>query len=223
MELNLSWLKDKQKFIAGFFISTNNDACKFLRRLNQEQTFSEKMKYRGQDIICSQQIAENFNEHFSSVFIEDNSEIVLPQTAQPEIFLDDITLNEKNMPDETSQIKSGANSYDQLTPSLLKASAPYVINNILYIFSCIINACQFPKVRKNIHVRPHHKNGSKTEIKNYRAIAMLCAISIVFDRIVYKQIKKKFERKLCTAQQGFRQKLSTLTNRYYILITYIKL
>ena len=66
----------------------------------------------------SQQIAESFNKHFSSVFIEDNSEIVAPETAQPEIFLDDITFNAKNVLDEISQIKSGANSYDQIKQSL---------------------------------------------------------------------------------------------------------
>ena len=225
MELNLFLPKDKQNFFEGFCISTNNDAYKFLRRLNQEQTFPEKMKYRGQDIMGSLQKAESFNEHFSSVFIEDNSDIVVPETAQPEIFLDDITFNAKSVLDEISQTKCGANSYDQITPSLLKASAPYVINSILYIFSCIINACQFPKVWKNTHVRPHHKNDSKMEIKNYIPIAMLCAISIVFERIVYKQIKKTFERKLCTAQHGFRQKHSTVTqpNCYYIVITFIKL
>ena len=211
VELNFYLLKDKQNFIEGFCITTNNDAYKFLRRLNQEQTFPEKMKYKGQDIMGSQQIAERFNEHFSSLFIENNSDTFVPETAQPEIFLDDITFNAKDVIDEISQIKSGANSYDQITPSLLKASAPYVMNSILYIFSCIIKACQFPKVCKNIHVRPHHKNGSKTEIKNCRPIAMLCAISIVFERIVYKQIKKTFERKLCTAQHGFRQKHSTVT------------
>ena len=83
------------------------------------------MKYRGQDIMGSQQIAESFNEHFFSVFIEDNSETVVPETAQPEIFLDDITFNAKDVLDEISQIKSGANSYDQITPSLLKASARF--------------------------------------------------------------------------------------------------
>ena len=163
------------------------------------------MKHRGQDIIGSQQIAESLNEHFSSVFIEDNSDNVVPETAQQEIFLDDVTFNAKNVLDEISQFKFGANSYDQITPSLLKASAPFVINSILYIFSCNINACQFPKVWKNIHVRPHHKSGSKMEIKNYRP--MLCAVSIVFERTVYKQIKKTFERKLCAAQHGFRQNI----------------
>ena len=129
MELNLSFLKDKQNFIEGFCVSTNNDAYKFLRRLNQEQTFPEKMKYRGQDLKGSQQIAESFNEHFSSVFIEDKSHIVVPETAQPEIFLDDITFNAKDVLDEISQIKSGANFYDQITPSLPSASALLTLAN----------------------------------------------------------------------------------------------
>ena len=165
----------------------------------------------------SQQISESFNEHFSSLIIKDSSDIVVPETAQPEIFLDDITFNANDVLDEISQNKSGANSYDQITPSLLKTSAPYVINSILYIFSCIINACQFAKVWKNIHVCPHHKNGSKTEIKNYRPIAMLCAISIVFERTVYKQIKKTFEKKLCTAQHGCTQLLPFFDNLYQAL------
>ena len=59
VESNLFLLKDKQNSIEGFCISTNNDAYKFLRRLKQEQTFPEKMKYRGQDIMISQQIAES--------------------------------------------------------------------------------------------------------------------------------------------------------------------
>ena len=186
VELNLSLLKDKQNFSKGFCISTNNNSYKLLR-INQEQTFPEKMKYRGQDIKSSQQIAESFIGHFSSVFIVNKACIVVPATAQPKMFLDDITFNTIDVLEEISQIKFGAISYDQITPSLLKTSAPYVINSILYIFSCIINACQFPKVWKYIHVRLHHKNGSKMEIKNYRPIAMLCAISIVFERIVYKQ------------------------------------
>ena len=70
VELNLSLVKDKQFFIQGFCITTNNDAYKFMRRLNQEQTFPEKMKYRGQDIMGSQQIAESFTKHFSSVLIK---------------------------------------------------------------------------------------------------------------------------------------------------------
>ena len=61
VELNLSLVKCKQNFIEGFCISTNNDAYKFLK-LNQEQFFLEKKKYRSQDIKGPQQFAESFNE-----------------------------------------------------------------------------------------------------------------------------------------------------------------
>ena len=39
--IEFTLLKDKQNFIEGFCISTNNDAYKFLRTLNQEQTLPE--------------------------------------------------------------------------------------------------------------------------------------------------------------------------------------
>ena len=60
------------------------------------------MKYRGQDIKGSQQIVERFNKHFCSVFSEDNSDIVVPETAQPEISLDDITFNAKDVLEKIS-------------------------------------------------------------------------------------------------------------------------
>ena len=58
------------------------------------------MKYRSQDIKGSQQIAEIFNAQISSVSIEDNSDIVVTGTAQPGIFLDDITINAKDVLEE---------------------------------------------------------------------------------------------------------------------------
>ena len=102
----------------------------------------------------------------------------MPETAQPEIFPDDIAFNAKFVLEDISQIKYGAKSYDQITQSLPKTSAPYVINSILFMFSCIINACQFLKVWKNVQVRPHHKNGSKMDITNYRTICEQSSVEI---------------------------------------------
>ena len=42
MELNLSLPKDKQSFIDGFCNSTNNDAYKFLRKLNKNKLSPRK-------------------------------------------------------------------------------------------------------------------------------------------------------------------------------------
>ena len=77
------------------------------------------MKYKDRDVKGSQQIAQYFNN---------------------------INFNVKAFEEKISQIKPGANSCDQITSSLLRASAPHVINDILYILGCIINGDQFPKV-----------------------------------------------------------------------------
>ena len=106
----------------------------------------------------------------------------MPETAKPEIFLEDITINAKGVL-EISQIKYGANSYDQITPSLLKASAPYVVATLLTL-------ANFPKSGKTYTCVFITKNGSKTENKNYRPIAMFCAITKIFETPVYKQIKR---------------------------------
>ena len=58
------------------------------------------MKYRGQDIKGSQQFVEFFNEHFSSVVIEDNSNAVVPETAPREIFRDDIIFKARDVLEE---------------------------------------------------------------------------------------------------------------------------
>ena len=78
----------------------------------------------------SKLIVECFSEHFSSVFIDDNSKNLVPETTQRDIFLDDLTFDARDVLEEFYQIKSVANSFDQITPSLIKASASYVMDSI---------------------------------------------------------------------------------------------
>ena len=59
-----------------------------------------------------------------------------------------------------------------------------MLNHILFIFSCSINKRQFPDIWKKVHVRPHFKSGSKLDIKNYRSIAMLTFLYLVFEKYV---------------------------------------
>ena len=72
-----------------------------------------------------------------------------------------------------------------------------------------------------MHVRPHFKRCSKLDIKNYRPIAMLSSLSLLFERTVYKQFS---QQKLCVEQHGFRKNHLTITqlllycNRLYELL-----
>ena len=74
-----------------------------------------------------------------------------------------------------------------------------------------------------MHVRPNLNSGSKIDIKNYRPTAMLSSLSLLFERIVYKQFSIFLQKKLCVEQHGFRKNHSTITqlllycNRLYEL------
>ena len=77
---------------------------------------------------------------------------------------------------------------------------------------------------EKVHVRPHFKSGSKLDIKNYRPIATLSSLSLLFERMVYKQFSIFLQQKLCVEQHGFRKNRSTITqllvycNRLYELL-----
>ena len=62
---------------------------------------------------------------------------------------------------------------------------------------------------EKVHVRPHFKSGSKLDIKNYRPIAMITFLYLVFEKYVYKYIKQLIQKQLCNEQHGFR--ISQLT------------
>lgn len=64
---------------------------------------------------------------------------------------------------------------------------------------------------------PVFKKGSKQDVKNYRGIAALCAISKLFEVIVLDYFRHNFSHVISEYQHGFIPKRSTNTN----LITYV--
>ena len=168
------------------------------------------MVYMEKDVFGYKSIAENFNNYFASVFVQDDSEVVIPFNQIPEIFLDDIQCKTV-LSEEIKYIRSGANSFDGISHKFLKSASPYISNQLLFIFSCCVSKCGFPSLWKKLRVRPHFKRGSKLDIKNYRLIAMLSSLSLLFERMVYKQFSIFLQQKLCVEQHGFRKNHSTLT------------
>ena len=53
----------------------------------------------------------------------------------------------------------------------------------------------------------HFKNGSKSELGNYRPISMLSAVARVFERLIYEQLSEYFQENnfLIKYQSGFRK------------------
>ena len=64
---------------------------------------------------------------------------------------------------------------------------------------------------KKAKIIPIHKAGGKDRVSNYRPISILCAVSKVYEKLLYIRLEKFFSSyKIITKQQfGFRQGYST--------------
>ena len=195
-----------------------------MRQITKQPALPEKMLYMEKEVFGYKSIAECFNNYFASVFVQDDSELVIPFNQSSELFLDNIQFSKAALSEEIKYIRSGANFFDEISPKFLKSAFPYISNQLLFIFSCCVSKCEYPSLWKIVHVRPHFESRSKLDIKNYRPIAMLSSLSLLFERMMYKQFSIFLQQKLCVEQHGFRKNHSTITqlllygNRLYELL-----
>jgi hypothetical protein len=59
---------------------------------------------------------------------------------------------------------------------------------LLHILNASISSGIFPEVWKSARVIPIHKKGDKTDIGNYRPIAILSPLSKVLEKIIQKEL-----------------------------------
>jgi hypothetical protein len=78
--------------------------------------------------------------------------------------------------------------YDKISTRILKASTPYVLSPLTYIFNKIQSTGIFPDRLKFLEVKPLYKKGDKTDFFNYRPISLL----ISFSKIIKKLFTKDF-------------------------------
>lgn len=70
----------------------------------------------------------------------------------------------------------------------LKCCAPYIAEQITYLFNLIISSGVIPVVWNSAHIVPLHKNGDKSNLNNYQPISKWPGLAKV-PRIVNNQLK----------------------------------
>lgn len=90
-------------------------------------------------------------------------------------------------------IKSNAAGEDGLSPVLLRIALPSVLPAITHIFNFCLDNGVYPTLWKKAIVSPIPKVKCPSELRDYRPISILCAISKSFERIVADQIKEYLE------------------------------
>lgn len=189
-------------------------------------------------LVDSNDICSAFNKHFSVAglifddhlseqsnrnFISEspcsfNGDHIVPLDSAVHFSLSPFTTSEvlgalSNM---NSRCSTGE---DNLDPFLLKLSAPYIAEEITYIFNLSISSATFPQLWKMAHVSPLHKSGAKDDLNNYRPISKLPCLSKILESLTNNQLKAFLSRHsiLATHQSGFRAQHSTITAATLVL------
>ena len=83
-----------------------------------------------------------------------------------------------------------SSSFDRVTNEMLKAGRHYIYKPILGLFNKILESSTYPSMWKLDILTPLHKSGDKSDINNYRGIA----VSSCFGKLFNKMLQKRFEK-----------------------------
>jgi hypothetical protein len=101
-----------------------------------------------------------------------------------------------------------SHGYDEISDKILKASAPFILSPLTYIFNTVLSSGIFPDRLKYSEVQPLFKKGEKTEISNYRPISLVPSFSKIIEQIIYKRLHCYIIENniLANEQFGFKEK-----------------
>lgn len=178
-----------------------------------------KLKVNNEILEAPTRVADTFNSFFASVGEPyQSSSDRLPKinkNVENSMFLQ--PTNPKEIKDLLTNLKMKHSSgVDELPPMLLKKCADELTLPLVYLINQSFNEGTFPDLLKVSIIKPIHKKGNKTCPSQYRPIALLPAISKVFERAMTNRLNSFLEKYkiLGDHQYGFRKNRSTILAVY---------
>jgi exonuclease III len=180
------------------------------RSLNSTQITA--IQHNDRLVIDPQEIANVFNNYFIDITQRNiNQNYTCPfDRVTRTIFI------EPTDPHEIVKIiKSLRNTrsvgIDNINVRTLKAIANEIAVPLAHVANLSFEQGHFPTKIKFAIIKPLFKKGIRTDISNYRPVALLPVISKIFEKAMYTRILKYLNKNhiLCAEQSGFRKGKST--------------
>ncbi len=173
----------------------------------------------GKIVSDNNEMANIFNEYFSSVFTKENLQNmpVVDNTVMSGKYcvLDKIEINQGRIVKAIGTLKMNrAAGVDGLNSSFVKGCAKGIIKPLELIFKKSLDSGEIPTDWKKANVSVIFKKGSKKEPGNYRPVSLTCHLGKILEKIIKEDIVKYLEdnKLIFESQHGFRNKKSCLTN-----------
>ena len=101
---------------------------------------------------------------------------------------------------------------DGIAPVFLKNLASELSSPLFNLFNMSLSTGKFPETWKRSFLVPIFKSGSKSNIRNYRGIAILSCIPKLFESIINNKIFQQVKNRITAKQHGFFKGRSTTSN-----------
>ena len=151
--------------------------------------------------------ANMFNAYFYSVFTPAETNHSLPTDNSSHF--SSINITEEDVYNALINLDtSKAMGPDGIPSIVLSKCASVLYRPFHHLFSLILRYSYLPRDWKIHKIIPVFKSGDPTQVKNYQPISLLCNISKVLERIIYKLINH-VSSQINPAQFGFMQNQST--------------
>ena len=140
----------------------------------------------GNEVVTDdQKMASILNEHFCSIFSEDDGNNHNFTTQPPEELLTDMNITMKMVKDKIEQLKPRkAPGPDGITNDILKVLKDEVATPIHILFQSSLSTGNVPSQWRVAKVVPMFKKGAKGKAGNYRSLSLTCQVGKVFESIL---------------------------------------
>ena len=181
----------------------------------RQTTFIEKNNV----VINTNDIADSFNKYFINVtkdiiknieISNDPPSIYLKSPNTYSLFMNPVS--ELEIVDILKELKQNTSpGLDNLHPSAVKLSTPYISSILAYLINCSLNDGLFPDILKLARVTPIYKEGDNSLLENYRPISVLNIFSKVYETVIKTRLNEFFDKYniFYKKQFGFRRNHST--------------
>ena len=102
-----------------------------------------------------------------------------------------------------------ANTQNNIPAKHLKQTSDICCTNLHKIINETIKKCSFPSQLKLADISPVFKKDDAMNVKNYRPVSVLPAVSKLFERVMQRQIASHIEKHLTRFLCGFRKGFNT--------------
>lgn len=208
-EAHTTYLTDVEKSLK----SNPRNFWAFVNSLKDSPDVLEEMTLGNGIYHGAHEVANGFADYFKSVYIDSADSRPNYSIGKLKSYFCNKVISSSDIDLAVGRLKGNKSIGPDGVPSYIYKGCCESLNYPLQLlFNLILGTSEFPDRWKCSKVIPVHKGGSRQDIKNYRPITIVCAVSKIFEMIIFDMLFTEVKGRIALNQHGFLPRRSTFTN-----------